>query len=247
MTLADCNLRDGELLLVEKGKLPPKVNHHTRVWTLLDEVVWIKHSSMAIRDTWSWRFGFSHLLLRQKNNQAVSCLLWHLESRVSGSRAANCNVALTQPLFCPWLFSLMMFVLESLGTTAFHTDSRNQYYLIINSCYCSSSTFCESCFLTWTECGFIICSVQTLRLLPLLPSSDLLGSSPESSTCAQTPTELGDIIISKTSALSDLKSQVMVLPSVEQLSIPSAEHLRLRLIEDKRLTQVLKGASQTLQ
>ncbi|XP_064614511.1 ubiquitin carboxyl-terminal hydrolase 40-like [Liolophura sinensis] len=61
------------------------------------------------------------------------------------------------------------------------------------------------------------------------------------------PMLMGYVEISKEATLEDLKLQVMTLPQVMDLPIPSPDFLRLRLVEQGRLSSVLKGPAQTLQ
>ncbi|XP_022306322.2 ubiquitin carboxyl-terminal hydrolase 40-like [Crassostrea virginica] len=57
---------------------------------------------------------------------------------------------------------------------------------------------------------------------------------------------VGEIEVSLDMTLDDLKLQVMTLPAIVDLGVPTVEFLRIRVIEDGYLTTVLKGGSQTL-
>ena len=79
--------------------------------------------------------------------------------------------------------------------------------------------------------------------------SGLFGSDPNSQVreVRTEPLELGEVIISKLDSLDDLKIHVMAFPEMEDVAVPTTQFLRVRLVEDKRLTTVLKGSSQSLQ
>ncbi|XP_066543373.1 ubiquitin carboxyl-terminal hydrolase 40 isoform X2 [Amia ocellicauda] len=52
---------------------------------------------------------------------------------------------------------------------------------------------------------------------------------------------VGDVEISGEASLEDLKTQVMTLPNLQDLSVPSAEYLRFWVLEGKRPTKILRG------
>lgn len=58
---------------------------------------------------------------------------------------------------------------------------------------------------------------------------------------------LGTIIISKLATLSDLKEQIMTLDGLSNFSIPTVKFIRLRLLQSKHLSHVLRLHLQTLQ
>ncbi|XP_041478412.1 ubiquitin carboxyl-terminal hydrolase 40-like [Lytechinus variegatus] len=57
---------------------------------------------------------------------------------------------------------------------------------------------------------------------------------------------LGEIEISHNATVGDLKNQVMTLPAMSQVVVPTVEFLRLRLLEDGRLGRVLRDHNQSL-
>ncbi|XP_030845875.1 ubiquitin carboxyl-terminal hydrolase 40 isoform X2 [Strongylocentrotus purpuratus] len=57
---------------------------------------------------------------------------------------------------------------------------------------------------------------------------------------------LGEIEISQNATIGDLKSQVMTLPAMSQVVVPTVEFLRLRLLEDGRQGRVLRDNNQSL-
>ncbi|CAE1293695.1 USP40 [Acanthosepion pharaonis] len=61
------------------------------------------------------------------------------------------------------------------------------------------------------------------------------------------PLNVGTIEISKQASLEELKSQVLALPYFSEQGVSSIHLLRLRLMENKRLTTVLKGLNNSLQ
>ncbi|XP_046546355.1 ubiquitin carboxyl-terminal hydrolase 40-like [Haliotis rubra] len=60
------------------------------------------------------------------------------------------------------------------------------------------------------------------------------------------PLQVGEIEISKDATLEDLKLQIMTLPAMTDMPVPTFEFLRVRLVSDHRPGQVLRGLTQTL-
>ena len=58
---------------------------------------------------------------------------------------------------------------------------------------------------------------------------------------------MGDIVISASDTVEDLKLMILTLPEGDNLIVPTIDFLRVRLIEDGHLTTVLKDHKQTLQ
>ena len=86
-----------------------------------------------------------------------------------------------------------------------------------------------------------------ISLAGMLSTDHSSGDPPSSSPSSSTSQPLGEVIISKESTLEDLKQQVMTLPQMGQVSVPTSRFLRLRLIENRLPTLVLRNHSQTLQ
>lgn len=61
------------------------------------------------------------------------------------------------------------------------------------------------------------------------------------------PACAGDVIISKMATLEELKQQLLTLPVLSQLPVPTTDFLRVRLMENKLPTLVLRGSTQILQ
>ena len=61
------------------------------------------------------------------------------------------------------------------------------------------------------------------------------------------PLNVGTIEISKQASLEELKTQVLALSYFTEQNVSSIHLLRLRLMENKKLTTVLKGLNNTLQ
>ena len=57
---------------------------------------------------------------------------------------------------------------------------------------------------------------------------------------------LGEIEISQDATLDDLKIQILTLDALDDLSVPTPDFLRVRLLENKRLMRVLREKDQTL-
>ena len=68
-----------------------------------------------------------------------------------------------------------------------------------------------------------------------------------SEAASSEPILLGEVQISKEATLDDLKGQIMTLPLMLEVSVPMAQFLRLRMLENGRPTLVLKGSSEKLQ
>ena len=79
--------------------------------------------------------------------------------------------------------------------------------------------------------------------------SGMFSSSAESNSedSLQGAKRIGDVIISKQDMLDDLKIAIMALPEMDDIAVPTTQYLRVRLVEEKRLSTVLKGSSLTLQ
>ncbi|XP_071102445.1 ubiquitin carboxyl-terminal hydrolase 40-like isoform X2 [Haliotis cracherodii] len=58
--------------------------------------------------------------------------------------------------------------------------------------------------------------------------------------------QVGEVEISKDATLEDLKLQLMTLPALTDMPVPTFEFLRVRLVTDHRPGQVLRGLTQTL-
>ncbi|XP_016122455.1 ubiquitin carboxyl-terminal hydrolase 40 [Sinocyclocheilus grahami] len=57
---------------------------------------------------------------------------------------------------------------------------------------------------------------------------------------------IGHVEISEEASLDDLKTQMMTLPALQDVCVPSPAFLRVWLLEDKKLSRILRGNQQTL-
>ena len=84
--------------------------------------------------------------------------------------------------------------------------------------------------------------------LRLVTTGLLLGSGSASlEDTAPSPVQLGELLVSKEMTLEDLKLKVLTMPKMEELPVPSANHLRVRILEQGRPTTVLRVNTNTLQ
>ncbi|OWF43139.1 ubiquitin carboxyl-terminal hydrolase 40-like [Mizuhopecten yessoensis] len=90
--------------------------------------------------------------------------------------------------------------------------------------------------LSWITSG-----IRDLLSLNQAPSGDSNGSE------TQEPLTIGEVEVSLQDTLEDFQQLVMTLPLVADINIPTTNFIRVRLIEDGRLTTVLCPPTQTLQ
>lgn len=70
---------------------------------------------------------------------------------------------------------------------------------------------------------------------------------PDTSITSKEPVYLGDIEVALVMTLEEFKFQILTLPSLSELSLPTQGFLRVTMVESGYLSTVLKGTSQTLQ
>ncbi|XP_052095912.1 ubiquitin carboxyl-terminal hydrolase 40-like isoform X2 [Mytilus californianus] len=73
------------------------------------------------------------------------------------------------------------------------------------------------------------------------------SKSQDTSTTSEEPLYLGDIEVALVMTLEEFKFQILTLPSLSGLSLPTHGFLRVTMVESGYLSTVLKGTSQTLQ
>ncbi|VDI18321.1 ubiquitin carboxyl-terminal hydrolase 40 [Mytilus galloprovincialis] len=69
----------------------------------------------------------------------------------------------------------------------------------------------------------------------------------DTSITSEEPVYLGDIEVALVITLEEFKFQILTLPSLSELSLPTQGFLRVTMVESGYLSTVLKGTSQTLQ
>ncbi|CAG2202905.1 USP40 [Mytilus edulis] len=69
----------------------------------------------------------------------------------------------------------------------------------------------------------------------------------DTSITSEEPVYLGDIEVALVMTLEEFKFQILTLPSLSELSLPTQGFLRVTMVESGYLSTVLKGTSQTLQ
>ncbi|XP_071158638.1 ubiquitin carboxyl-terminal hydrolase 40-like [Mytilus edulis] len=69
----------------------------------------------------------------------------------------------------------------------------------------------------------------------------------DTSITSEEPVYLGDIEVALVMTLEEFKFQILTLPSLSELSLPTQGFLRVTMVESGYLSIVLKGTSQTLQ
>ncbi|XP_077978745.1 ubiquitin carboxyl-terminal hydrolase 40-like [Glandiceps talaboti] len=72
------------------------------------------------------------------------------------------------------------------------------------------------------------------------------SSTTDGGNSTNQPVQIGEIEISKDATLEDLKMQVLTLPQMMEISVPTINFLRLRVIENHNPTRILRNMDQTL-